>query len=270
MRTSSAASPQKMNRLIPSLFFIWAVALGGCASSPESNNGQDDWDEGTADPLERYNRWVHSFNMTADEYLVRPVAVSYQEHVPEGVRGPIGNFLSNLREPFYAANYYLQGNGEQGTRSINRFFINSTLGFLGLFDVADSAGLKQESTDLGLTLGHWGVPRGPYIVLPGLGPSTLRASSGLVFRYSTSDYHSIHSWADVDHNYRYIATGLYGLTLRVDLLALDELMERSGADPYIFMRESYLQNRREKLDKEDWDDWDNGDWENGGWDDDSG
>ncbi|MCG5547376.1 VacJ family lipoprotein [Halorhodospira halochloris] len=281
-----------MTRLFLLALLACIVAVAGCASSPEANNpndtqdeeqnddwnddwGDDDdwnddwdedgWDEGTSDPLERYNRWVHSFNMTADEYLIRPVAVTYKEQVPDGIRNPIGNFFRNLLEPFYALNHYLQGDGEQGARSINRFFVNSTVGVLGLFDVAGSAGLERERTDLGLTLGHWGTPEGPYIVLPFLGPSTLRDSSGLALQYLTRDYHSVYFWADVDHHQRYLATGLYGLDLRAGLLSLDEMMERTGADPYIFMRESYLQNRREQLGEDDWDDWDD-DWDDDDWD----
>lgn len=244
--------------LLPVLIVV-AIGLNGCANSPEkstsTNEAKYTWGEVTYDPLERYNRWVHSFNMTADEYLLRPLAVTYKERVPAGVRAPVGNFLNNLREPLNAINYYFQGAGEQGTRTLTRFFVNSTIGFLGLFDVAGAAGLERKETDLGLTLGTWGTPEGPYIVLPFLGPSTLRASSGLTIQYLTRDYHSVYSWADVEHHYRHLATGLYGLHLRADLLSLDELMEQSGADPYIFMRESYLQNRRDKLKEDEWGEW---------------
>lgn len=252
-----------------SLILVGATLLAGCATNPQQEKGSnisnasegDSWEEGTNDPLEPYNRWMHSFNMTADEYLIRPLAVAYQEHIPAGIREPTGNFLKNLREPFYAANYYLQGDAEQGTYTLLRFFINSTVGILGLFDIADATGISRESTDLGLTFGHWGAPEGPYLVLPILGPSTLRDGSGLAIQYVTSDYHNVYHWANIETEYQYAATGLYGLHLRVDLLSLDELMKQSGADTYIFMRESYLQNRRESLTEDEWGEWDNTDWE---------
>ncbi|ABM61756.1 MlaA family lipoprotein [Halorhodospira halophila] len=261
--------------------------LGACATTDNPNddgaedewaaeddgwNEYDDWDQGTWDPLEGYNRRVHAFNDAADRYVLRPVAVAYRDNVPRGVRRPLGNFVDNLREPFHAGNYFLQGRGSDGTRSITRFAINSTIGVLGLFDVAGAAGLESKRTDLGLTLGHWGAPEGPYLVLPLLGPSNARDSSGLTVQYFSRHYHSPTHWTDIPSPERYAAPILAGIDTRVDLLALDELMAETGTDPYIFMRESYLQNRRERLGEDDWDEWDDWDddeeWDNGDWDED--
>ncbi|MCC3751917.1 MAG: VacJ family lipoprotein [Halorhodospira halophila] len=261
--------------------------LGACASSGDSGNpngedewatedeawddddwgAYDDWDQGTWDPLEGFNRRVHAFNEVADRYAIRPVAVAYRDTVPSGVRRPISNFLNNLREPFHAGNQLLQGRASAGTRSVTRFAINSTIGVLGLFDVAGAAGLERERSDLGLTLGHWGAPEGPYLVLPLLGPSTARDSSGLAAQYFSREYHSPTHWADIPSPERYTVPIIAGIDTRVALLSLDELMAETGTDSYIFMRESYLQNRRERLGEDDWGDWDDDDWENGDWDD---
>lgn len=237
----------------------------------EDQWAEDDWEQGTWDPLEPFNRWVFAFNDRVDTYALRPAAVAYRDYVPRGVRRPIGRFLGNLREPYSAANYYLQGEVAAGTRSTARFLINTTVGVLGLFDVAGAAGLEQERTDLGLTLGRWGAPEGPYLVLPLLGPSHARATSGLAGRYLSRDYHDPLHWLEAGQGVRYTSTVLEGLDTRVDLLSLDELMAESGTDPYVFMRESYLQNRRERLGEDDWDDWDSegGDdgWDDAEWED---
>ncbi len=225
----------------------------------------DGWEQGTQDPLEPYNRWVFAFNQTVDDYALRPVAVAYRDYLPTAVRRPIGNALDNLREPFSAGNYYLQGKLGEGSRSTARFLLNTTVGVLGLFDVAGAAGLEQEQTDLGLTLGEWGTPAGPYLVLPLLGPSNIRDTTGLAGRYLTRDYHDPLHWADVESATRYGVTALNIVDTRAELLSLDELMADSGADPYIFMRESYLQNRRERLAEDEWGEWDSGSWEDGGW-----
>ena len=282
---STAPSPGRAATGGTAVVLLLALLLG-CATQPEGSGGNpgdgdtaaeadagwDDadgwngWEEGTWDPLERYNRWVFAFNETLDSYVVRPAAVAYRDRVPRGVRRPLGSFVDNLQEPFRAGNHYLQGDPGAGTRSVTRFLINSTVGLLGLFDVAGAAGLERKDTDLGLTLGHWGAPEGPYLVLPALGPSTLRDSSGLAGEYLTRTYHRPMHWADLGRAERYSRAALTGLDTRVDLLSLDELMAETGTDPYIFMRESYLQNRRERLGEDDWDDWD--DWDDGdGWDD---
>ncbi len=223
------------------------------------------WGNPTPDPLEPYNRWIFTFNEVADQYVARPVAVAYRDSVPEGARRSAGHFLSNLRAPFYAANHYLQGDFRQGTRSVTRFLINSTIGLLGLLDVAGAAGLDKQETDLGLTLGHWGVPRGPYLVLPILGPSTVRDSTGLLVEHYGRDYHRPMQWAGTGLPARYSRSVLSGIDTRVELLSMDELMYDTGADPYIFLRESFLQNRRERLSEDEWGDWDtSGDWSRGG------
>lgn len=259
------------------------LVLSGCASSADQreaaatpaaqpDNGAadgweddgwngDGWDdfEGTRDPLEPMNRTVFAFNEFADTYAVRPAAVFYRDTVPAGARRSISNFLRNLGEPFNAGTNYLRGRGRAGTTNVMRFFINTTFGLFGLFDVAGAAGLDREPSDLGLTLGTWRVPEGPYLVLPLLGPSTIRDTTGLGGQYVTRQQHSPYYWTGAGTRIWVSATVAQGLTIRTELLSLDEIIEESGADRYVFMRESYLQHRREQLGEDDWDDWD--DWD---------
>ena len=261
--------------LLALLPLLTACASTGDAEGTAETTGaaeeaawDDGWEQGTPDPLEPYNRWAFAFNDTVDTYALRPAAVAYRDYIPEGVRRPIGNALDNLREPFSAGNYYLQGKLGAGGRSTARFLLNTTVGVLGLLDVAGAAGLEQEQTDLGLTLGEWGTPGGPYLVLPLLGPSNVRDAGGLAGRYLTRDYHDPLHWADAGRATRYTVAAVDIIDTRAGLLSLDELMADSGADPYVFMRESYLQNRRERLRDDDWGDWEGGDWNDSGdaWD----
>ncbi len=268
------------------LLALLLLGLAGCATSsggakdgtsadppPEERRADGDPPEeewggpATPDPLEPYNRVVFAFNEVADQYILRPVAVAYRDTIPEAVRDPLRNFVENLDEPFNAANHYLQGRPGRGTHNLLRFALNSTVGALGLFDVADAAGIEGEDTDIGLTLGRWGSPAGAYLVLPFLGPSSVRDATGTGVGYATREYHSPTRWAGLEPAARYGIVALNVVQVRGELLSLDELLERTQADPYIFMRESYLQNRREKLSDDD-DEW--GEWEQGGGEEDGG
>ncbi len=254
-----------------------AFLLGGCASSEkapaddvweETHWDDDGWgdDGGTYDPWEPMNRTVFAFNDFADTYAIRPVAVVYRDKVPAGARRSLRNFVRNLGEPFNAGTNYLRGRGQAGTTNVMRFFINTTFGIFGLFDVASAAGLEREPSDLGLTLGTWRVPEGPYLVLPLLGPSTVRDTTGLGGQYVTRQQHSPYYWVGAGTPYWIAAAAVAGLDTRAELLSLDEIIEETGADPYIFMRESYLQHRRGQLGRDNgWDD----DWDDG-WGDDGG
>ena len=132
----------------------------------------------TYDPWDRFNRGVYRFNARFDEAVHLPVAVGYRRVVPREVRTGVGNFFSNLAEIGNTANHLLQAHPGRGARTAGRFMINSTLGIAGLFDVADHFGLTPRPTGFGNTLGRWGVGPGPYLVVPILGPSTLRDGLG--------------------------------------------------------------------------------------------
>ena len=126
------------------------------------------------DPLQAYNRVMFAFNERADQYALKPVAKAYRFITPKPVQFVVGNFFSNLGDLWTGFNNLLQGKGKAAASDTARFFVNSTLGFLGFADVATEMGLEKHNEDLGQTLGWWGVPSGPYFVIPLLGPSTIR------------------------------------------------------------------------------------------------
>ncbi|HEX7987439.1 MAG TPA: VacJ family lipoprotein, partial [Duganella sp.] len=131
------------------------------------------------DPYESYNRAMFSFNDKVDTYALKPVATVYRDVTPSFVQTGVGNFFGNLGDAWTAVNNLLQGKGEAGMTDVTRFALNSTLGILGLFDIASEAGLQKHKEDFGQTLGTWGVSSGPYLMLPLLGPSTVRDTVAL-------------------------------------------------------------------------------------------
>lgn len=150
------------------------LALQGCATVSQPH---------ARDPLEPLNRGVFAFNDTLDRVVLKPVATAYQEVVPSLVRKGVGNFFGNLRDAWSAANLVLQGKKEEAGSNIGRVLVNTTLGLLGVFDVASDLNIERSTTNFGATLGRWGVPAGPYVVLPLLGPLHAARSGGLASRY---------------------------------------------------------------------------------------
>ncbi|MGF1629634.1 MAG: VacJ family lipoprotein [Kiloniellaceae bacterium] len=181
-----------------------SVFLGACAANPETasrspgdpeftqiaQTGADAWGQSESgdfgdeiddnDPLEIPNRMFFAFNEALDFAVIRPVAVTYRYIVPTGVRNTVRNFLRNLRSPVTLANDLLQGNLARAEITFTRFFINSTIGMLGLFDIAADSGFAYHDEDFGQTLGTYGAGEGFYLVLPILGPSSLRDGSGRI------------------------------------------------------------------------------------------
>lgn len=206
----------KRTALIASLA---AAMLAGCASVPP-NSG-----ENKADPWETMNRQTYAFNTTVDHYVFRPVAKGYKAVTPKPVRTCVSNMMDNLTEPRNAVNNVLQGKGNGAFVSFMRFIVNSTFGVFGCFDVASMGDLTPHSEDFGQTLGTWGVGNGPYLVLPFLGPSTVRDTVGLGGNYVTS----IQSWIDPD----WVGWTIWGVDMldtRTRLLDLDEAID-SAIDP---------------------------------------
>nr|WP_315216035.1 VacJ family lipoprotein [uncultured Duganella sp.] len=193
------------------------------------------------DPYESYNRAVFSFNDTVDTYALKPVATVYRDVTPSFVQTGVGNFFGNLGDAWTAVNNLLQGKGEAGMTDVTRFALNSTLGILGLFDIASEAGLQKHKEDFGQTLGTWGVSSGPYLMLPLLGPSTVRDTvalpadfAGNIWSYKTPVY------------LRNIGTGVNLVDTRASLLDATSMLEDAALDRYEFIRDGYLQ-RRESL-----------------------
>lgn len=188
------------------------------------------------DPYENFNRKSHSFNETLDKYIARPAAKIYTNTVPDPVEKGVVNFFSNLDELTNIVNDLLQAKFGQAANDTGRFLINSTLGIGGLFDVAQRAGLpKSEGEDFGQTLGTWGVGEGPYLMLPLVGPSTLRDAPS---KYIDSFANPVSYMDDVSARN---STRLVGLvSTRAELLGLDDVI---SGDSYLFVRDVYLQRQ---------------------------
>ncbi|MEM9173189.1 MAG: VacJ family lipoprotein, partial [Pseudomonadota bacterium] len=205
------------------------VVLLGCASTGITVPKNDS--------LEGFNRAVFSFNAGVDKVLVKPLAKGYRWITPDPLERGINNMFSNLAYPTVIVNNLLQGKPLTALQDTGRFLVNSTLGIAGFIDVAQHMGMPEHNEDFDQTLAVWGVPSGPYIVLPFLGPSTLRGTLG----NAADQYLHVRSYLDNPD----LETGLIVLqiiNIRANLLPLDEQINASN-DPYIFMREAYLQNR---------------------------
>lgn len=219
------------NLLLCSLILL----LSGCSNVPSVDNG-----ERRVDPWEGMNRSVNAFNEELDEYILKPVARGYQAITPEPVDRGVSNFFSNLDDVTVIINDLLQLKVIQATSDLSRLVVNSTVGILGLFDVAELIGLEKHHEDFGQTLGYWGIPSGPYLVLPFFGPSTLRDGPSMI----AVDWQTEPQFYENDKAIKY---GLYALDFidtRADLLRASSIVEKSSTDSYLFIRESYLQRRR--------------------------
>ncbi len=207
---------------------IFALLLSACASTSQTaNNEQDPW--------ESVNRKVFSFNETADKYLAKPVAEAYDRVTPEFLQQGFGNMFDNLGDVGNLFHDLLQAKFSAAATDGGRFFINTTVGVMGFFDVAGHIGLHRRSEDFGQVLGYWGVGPGPYMILPVLGPSTLRDTAGL----------PVDSLPDLVNQASHIRTRnqLRALRLvdkRAGLLGKEDLI---SGDKYTFIRDAFLQRR---------------------------
>ncbi|WP_244826383.1 MULTISPECIES: VacJ family lipoprotein [unclassified Caballeronia] len=204
--------------------------FGGCATVTTPTKG---------DPFESYNRTMFTINDKVDQYAFKPVAQAYVWAVPEPVRNSVTNFFSNIGDVYIAANNLLQLRIADGVSDIMRVAINTVFGVGGLFDVATVAKLPKHSGDFGLTLGHYGVPPGPYVVLPLLGPSTVRDTGGLAVDYFGNPL----SYVQPDS----VSWALYGVNLvntRANLLDASDILSDAALDKYSFVRNAYLQRRQ--------------------------
>jgi len=187
------------------------------------------------------NRQIFKFNDALDRTIAQPVARGYQKVTPQPIRQAISNFFSNLGDLGNAVNNILQLKITDATEDIMRFAMNSTFGIGGLLDFATPAGLPKHHEDFGLTLGRWGVPAGPYLVLPLFGPSSVRDSTSYVvdFRFSV-----IHYLKPAVRNPMYIAQFI---SARSDLLGASDLLQAAALDKYSFVRDAYTQQRASLL-----------------------
>ena len=203
--------------------------LSGCATTSEDVN----------DPYENVNRAIYSFNDTVDNVILRPVAASYSAVVPDPIERGVSNFFSNLNEITTIINDLLQFKVAQTFDDIGRFALNTTVGFAGIFDVAAHAGHKKNNEDFGQTLGVWGIKPGAYVVLPFLGPRTIRDSFGLTVDNYTSLPPHIRDTGTRDK-----MLGLQIIDSRANLLGVKKVLDAAALDEYIYVRDAYLQRRQ--------------------------
>jgi phospholipid-binding lipoprotein MlaA len=207
--------------------------LAGCATVPP-NAGQD-----PRDPLESFNRQVFEFNEGLDKVVLKPLAQLYGAVLPVPVQDCLSNGFSNLREPSNALNNLLQGKGAAAVSDVCRFTVNTTVGLLGCFDVATRMGLEKSREDFGQTLGVWGVGNGPFLVLPLFGPSTIRDTAGI----GVETVLDVNFWIN-NVSVRNTIFGVRTVSFRQELLKTDDLISDAALDKYTFIRDGYLQRRR--------------------------
>lgn len=207
-----------------------AASVAACVSAPA---GQDD--PPVSDPLEPVNRKVLVFNYVADTAVLRPAAGVYERVVPRFLRNRVRRFIDNLDEPRTALNQLLQGRPGAAASDAARFIVNTTVGLGGLFDPAAAAGLERHREDFGQTLGRWGVPSGPYLVLPVIGSSTLRDGAAKLVDAVTSPTMLLER--------RSVRVGI-GAADRVDARSRQPAAGDMGEDPYAYLRAAHMRERR--------------------------
>lgn len=216
-------------RLLCSLL-VAAVAASGCAATPAGEPVEHD-------PWESMNRGLYGFNEAVDKISFKPLARGYVKVLPTPVRRGVTNFSRNLLTPGSAINNFLQGKPSHGFQELTRFIVNSTVGIGGLFDVATANRIEERPEDFGQTAAVWGIPSGPYVMLPIFGPRTVRGALTLPLDIAVDPLRQVN-----DDTLRISLWVLRAIDLRARLLPLEGMLQDS-ADPYVTMRESYLQNR---------------------------
>jgi len=229
-----------------------AVAATDTAA-PAASTGDDDfaeWEQDTgvevSDPLETVNRGVFWFNEQADRFVIKPVAKGYDWLLPKPVKRGVSNVFDNLFTPVVAVSDLMQGNFQESAEDVGRFVVNSTVGVVGIFDVATGWGLDKRREDIGQAFGAWGIGSGPYLVLPILGPSSVRDGVGLVGNYFLSPQNYIE-----DDGVRWGVTVLGGIDTRYRLLDASTVLEQAALDRYAFVRSSYAQYRQNLVEDKD-------------------
>jgi len=218
------------------LLVMMSLVASGCTTLKSSD---DPTLQSSSDPFYGLNRRVHTFNDAADKAILRPVAKTYDAVLPDVAQNSVSRFFSNLGEPLNIVNNLLQGKVDGALNSTYRFAVNSTIGVLGLFDVAKAYDVEKKPEDFGQTLAAWGVKPGPYVMVPFLGPTTLRDGFGRII--DTATYYPINEISDNGSTQVGLAV-LDFVDDRADLLGTDEILDRQ-LDPYLFLKDAYDQSR---------------------------
>ncbi|CAG9182813.1 VacJ family lipoprotein [Cupriavidus respiraculi] len=212
---------------------ILALTVTGCATGPNAD---------PRDPLEPFNREVNKINEDFDKGILRPVAELYADFIPSPIRTAVGNAFSNVSDVYSALNNLLQGKPTRAAEDTMRVAMNTVLGIGGLIDIATPAGLPKYKEDFGQTLGVWGVPPGPFLILPLFGPSTVRDTAGMLVDRQADVSAYLHPvWL------RNTLTGVRIVDGRARLLGASTLFEQAALDRYTFLRDSYLQRRQYQI-----------------------
>jgi phospholipid-binding lipoprotein MlaA len=213
---------------------VMVLGLTACATGPDAH---------PKDPLEPWNRGVYRFNDVLDTNVVKPVAETYQEVTPDPVRKGVSNFFGNIRDVWSSVNAALQLRPQEAVENLFRVGVNTTLGLGGVLDVATEMGIPRTRMDFGQTLGRWGVPAGPYLVLPLLGPSSVRDAAGTGVQFRLNEYTNFD-----DENLQNSLTVLEVVDIRAGLLRAGILLDEAAIDKYSFVRDFYLQRRQNQID----------------------
>jgi phospholipid-binding lipoprotein MlaA len=225
-----------------------AVLVVGCASVPPATDvaARAAFDENN-DRLEPLNRAIFGVDQALDAVLIRPIAWTYREVVPDPARRGVTNFLRNLRSPITLANNVLQGDLDRAGQTIGRFVVNTTFGVLGFGDVATGLGVPYHYEDFGQTLGKWGVGDGSYLYLPIIGPSSIRDSFGLAVDSFAIDPMAWYSSADNPGWVRFAYFGSILTDVKASTMATTDELKASSIDYYAALRSAYRQNRAKEL-----------------------
>lgn len=216
-----------------------ATTLGACATSGNGSSA-----DANIDPFEGVNRSIYGFNEAVDKAAIEPIARGYKAATPKPVREGVHNVLTNLGQPVVFTNSVLQGNANASGETFSRFLINSTIGIAGIFDVASTLGIEEHDEDFGQTLGVWGFEAGPYIMLPFLGPSSVRDTFG---RFTDRGFDPL-TWTefesdpDLDDHIGVTRTVVGAIDTRARLLEQVEAL-REQPEPYVALRRNYLAQR---------------------------
>ena len=222
-----------MKRQLSQIALAASLLLVGCASAPTAN---------PKDPWEPMNRSVASFNDKVDDNVLKPLATGYRNVVPDLIQTGVRNVFNNFAYMWSTVNNLLQLKPINTAESLGRVIVNTVFGIYGIFDVATYIKLERHPEDFGQTLGYWGVPNGPYLVLPLFGPSTLRDGASLPIDFAVSPTQFVN---DIPTRNQVFTLRL--VSKRAELLKSGNMLEQASIDKYSFTRDAYLQYRRSQI-----------------------
>jgi phospholipid-binding lipoprotein MlaA len=235
MSLVNSALPAPRARGLVALGMVGLALLAGCATGPNAN---------PRDPFEPFNREMMRFNEHLDAIALKPAATAYRNVLPPLVRTGVSNFFGNLGDAWSGVNSLLQLHLGDAGENILRFSFNTVFGFAGVLDIASELNIERHKEDLGQTLGRWGVPSGPYLMLPFYGPSTVRDALALPLNRRGDPVSYVEDW-----DARWSLYVLRAVDQRANLLRVTSVLGEAALDKYSFTRDAYLQRRRAEVDE---------------------